>query len=329
MKKTIRSMKELALNLGVSKTTVSFVLNGQGNERGISRETQERIFEAARLSDFQPNQLGRNLSSGQTKIIGVMVPDLSDPFYARIFHRVSNLLYAKGYMVTGFSSDEDEGKEDQLIQLMVQHRVDGLILASCRQASGASLAHRCGHIPVVLFDRELEGVDFPSILVPNEESAFQLTEQLIQSGHQQIGLMYVSPWLSSIKQRIRGFRNAMAHYDLPQNFIWEGHVDVHQFDSQMPRILNRFFQGPDTPTAIVVLNNVLGGELVRYLGKSDQKQVRVACFDHLQWFDYAPVSIVSVQQPLDLIADESVNCMMQLLCGAQPPLKTYLPTKII
>ncbi|NJM16958.1 MAG: LacI family transcriptional regulator [Bacteroidales bacterium] len=91
------SLQVIASSLGVSKTTVSFVLNGKGNERNISKGTQERILKLAAALDYQPNLVAQNLKKGVTNTIGYLVPDISNPFFARLGRKIEGLLYANGY----------------------------------------------------------------------------------------------------------------------------------------------------------------------------------------------------------------------------------------
>ena len=311
----IRSIKDLAMQLGISKTTVSFVLSGQGDLRGISKETQAKVLSFAREHQFNPSQLGRNLSTGRSQTLGLIAPNLSDPFYASIFSRVSDLFYRRGYVVAGVSSDEDEEKERHLIEALKQRGVDGLLLASCL------LPHSEGHSsigfgrPVVLFDRDRPGARLPVVAVDNEHATRLLTRELIARGHRHIALFYVTPWLSTIRCRMQGFHRAMRECGLADNTPLERQIDVRALRPQMQDALNDCCGSPGGATAVVLLNNVLGAEAVYCLNRLWRlpQKPALACFDDLDLFEYVQPPVISVAQPLDVLAQACVDTMLRLL----------------
>lgn len=331
----IRSIKDLALRLGISKTTVSFVLSGQGELRGISKETQEKVLAFAREHHFKPSQLGRNLSTGRTQTMGLIVPNLSDPFYARIFSGISDLFYQKGYVVAGVSSGENEEKEQHLIKALIQRGVDGLLLATCLLPGNDWLSKVPLSRPVVLFDRDSPASGLPVVAVDNEQGAWRLTSELIARGHKDIGLIYVSPWLSTIQHRIRGYRRAMREAGLNGRVDLESHIDVRDLRGQMQKVLMRFCAQEKPATAVVLLNNVLGAEAVYCLsrGWSLPGKPALACFDDIDLFEYTVPPVISVEQPLDAIAQACVDVMMSLLeekavDGHAPPNQILIETTL-
>ncbi len=311
----IRSIKDLALQLGISKTTVSFVLSGQGDLRGISKDTQEKVLAFARTHQFKPSQLGRNLSTGRSQTIGLIVPSLADPFYARIFGRVSDLFYRRGFVVAGVSSDESDEKERHLIRALKQRGVDGLLLASCMLPQDEWFSKPGFGRPVVLFDRDSPQSGLPVVAVDNEHGAWRLTRELIARGHQQIALIYVTPWLSTIQLRIDGFRRAMNEGGLALRPELVRQIEVRDLRHQMQEALNDFCRMNQPATAVVLLNNVLGAEALYCLNQSwslPQKPA-LGCFDDLDLFDYVYPPVISVVQPIDNLADTCVDIMVRLL----------------
>ena len=327
----IRSIKDLALQLGISKTTVSFVLSGQGDLRGVSKETQEKVLAYARQHQFKPSQLGRNLSTGRSQTMGLIVPNLSDPFYARIFSRISDLFYQKGYVVAGVSSDESEEKERHLIKALKQRGVDGLLLATCLLPGNDWLSKFSFGRPVVLFDRDSPGSGLPVVAVDNEQGSWRLTSELIARGHRDIALVYVTPWLSTIQHRINGFRRAMREAGLDGRLDLESHIDVRDLRNQMHNALMRFCNQERPATAVVLLNNVLGAEAVYCLHRlwTMPHKPALACFDDIDLFDYVNPPVISVAQPLDAIAGACVDTMMKLMDAKKDAGLEPKPVKLI
>lgn len=311
----IRSIKDLAMNLGISKTTVSFVLSGQGDNRGISKETQERVIDMANKHGFRPSQLARNLNTGRTDMIGFVAPDLSDPFYATIFKGVADFFYDKGYVVIGVSTEEDEEKELHLIDVLLRREVDGLLLATSIIPDSDALNMLNIKKPVVLFDRENAMCDFPSVTVDNYQGAYKLTKKLISRGHKSIGLLSVSPHISSIKGRITGVRDAVRDGGLSFNNFQERRIDVSHLREQMRDAVIEFCSGKNPVTALILLNNVLGAEAVYCLNGElpISNKPALACFDDIDLFDFVKPPILSVVQPLKEIARSAAEVLYKLI----------------
>ncbi len=202
------TITDIAKKLNVSKTTVSFVLNGKGDERNISKETQKRIRDLALLLNYQPSAVAQSLKKGKTNSIGYLVPDISNLFFARIGRKIEDLLLKKGYHLFIGSTDEDPEKELELINSLMSRRVDGLIIASSRIESIKSILK--SKFPVVLFDREDENIEANYVLVENKKSMSKAVNELIGSGCSKIGLLSITPDVFSLKQRIEGYENALV-----------------------------------------------------------------------------------------------------------------------
>lgn len=124
------SLKDIADSLGVSKALVSLVLNGKGDERGINKDTQERVRKKAKELNYIPNQYARGLRVGRTDTIGVIVPDISNVFYGKLCKAIEQEAYRKGFNLIISNTYEDVQKEKKLITNLINRNIDGLILAS-------------------------------------------------------------------------------------------------------------------------------------------------------------------------------------------------------
>ena len=123
------SLADIAMALGVSKTLVSMVLNGKGDENGISKKTQERVTELAEEMNYKPNQFARGLRIGRSNTIGLIVSDISNPFYSRLARSVEDAVSESGFNLMICSSDESEEKEMKHIEMLINKQVDGIILS--------------------------------------------------------------------------------------------------------------------------------------------------------------------------------------------------------
>lgn len=153
------SLKDITATLKVSKTTVSFVLNGRGDEKRVSKETQKRIIDFATGHNNKANQLAGGLSLGKSEIIGLIVPNISDLFYAQIARRIEKKVELSGYNVVFSSTGESTERESKIIQLMFDRQVDGLIIASCQKNKADILTLKNNNYPFVNIDRHYPEIE--------------------------------------------------------------------------------------------------------------------------------------------------------------------------
>jgi len=216
-----KSIKDIAQELGFSKTTVSFVLNNKGDEKNISKKTQEKILDYVREVNYQPNQIAKSLKKGKTNTIGYLVPDISNPFYAKIGRLIEDLLAEKGYHLIIGSTDEKQEKEDSLLNMFVNRQVDGLILASSFENLGMLKTLEAQRFPMVFFDREHPDFCGNYILVENKKSMQSAVQKVIDKEAKKIGLLSITPDVYSLKLRIDGYRKALEDnaIELDENLI--------------------------------------------------------------------------------------------------------------
>ncbi len=145
-------LEDLSRELGYSKTLISMVLNGKGNQYGISKKTQAAVLDAVAQLDYSPNKFARALRTGKSFFIGLIVADISNPFYSRIAKNIETVLFGKGYNLMVCSTEENVEKEKKLVEMMVnQQGVDGLIIASsCDNSDFIAVHVLVKHQPFIL-----------------------------------------------------------------------------------------------------------------------------------------------------------------------------------
>ena len=295
------------------KTTVSFVLNGKGDQHKISRETQKKILELAKKWNYQPNQVARSLSLGRTNTVGLIVPDISDVFYASICRKMEDFLGSYQLTVTIGSSDENPKKEQELIEGMRNRQIDGLILASCQVNSDAVLRMLKEHYPLVLFDRFNDQVNANYVLVENRKASVQIVKELVKKGHTRIGMITINPHASTIQERLEGYKQSLEECKLVFDPQLIHEVDFNNRKEGVKSALKQLFEYAPDVTAILFSNNVLAAEGVwatNLFFKEKVNQLDFACFDDLDLFDYSNPKVISVAQPVELIAKNSVELLM-------------------
>jgi len=196
------SLNDIAKSLSVSKALVSFVLNGQGEEKGISSKTQERVRAKAKDLNYKPNFIARGLRLGKSHTIGLIVADISNKFYAKIAKRIEEVAAENNYHLIICSSDEDPVKELGLIEMLRERQVDGLIISTTQKDTTIFKQLKKEAFPFVLIDRNLPQLQTNYVGVENIKGAYLATQKLLTNNYQKIALLKISPfYLSTIKER--------------------------------------------------------------------------------------------------------------------------------
>lgn len=309
-----KSIKDIAQDLGFSKTTVSFVLNNKGDEKNISKKTQEKILAYVHEVNYQPNQIAKSLKNGTTNTIGYLVPDISNPFYAKIGRLIEDLLAAKGYHLIIGSTDEKQEKEDSLLNMFVNRQVDGLILASCFENLGMLKTLAAQRFPMVFFDRESPDFNGNYILVENKNAMRSAVDKVIDKGAKRIGLLSITPNVYSLKLRIDGYKQALIenNIDVDEDLIRVVEIDDLK-ESSKTQLTFLMEQGVD---AIAFTNNQITAHAIWLMNtafREDLDRMNFVSFDNLDLFDYSLPIVTSVAQPIKEIAQYSVDILEEVM----------------
>lgn len=334
MKKKI-ALIDIAQALGVSRTLVSMVLNGQGNQHGISPVTQEKVKAKAKELNYKPNSIARGLRTGKSNTIGLIVTDISNRFYATIAKQIEGNLRQLGYHLIFCSSDERPEREEELIQMLRGRQVDGLILATTFQETMVLEEMLKDEYPFVLIDREVPGLKTNSIVVDNYKSSKSAVEHLLNSNHQEIGLLTISPsHLSTIKDREQGYKDALSAVNIPVQASNICEIPFDDIEHQVELSLKKMLHRPKPITAIYAINNRIGKACLEHLNKMDVKvpeDIALLCYDDIDVFKFCGVTAVA--QPIEKIGDEAVRVLLGQINSpvntALAPEKVTLPATLI
>lgn len=210
--KSKATLKQIAKELGVSVSTVSKALNDSPE---ISEPTKKRIQEYAKLKNYKPNAIGLNLKNRSTKTIGVIIPNILNSFFAKVFTGIEKVADEKGYKVMTYISNESLDKEKTALEMLSNGAIDGFILSISEEAQKLSQFDHFKTIikegtPIVMFDRIADEVNCDKVIVDDFDSAVNATEHLVKTGCKRIALFSAIANLSVAKLRVDGFRKAMA-----------------------------------------------------------------------------------------------------------------------
>lgn len=208
------SLQHIADELHLSRATVSWVLNGKGDEHNISEATQKKVLECAKKLNYRPNLLARSLNTGITNILGLIIPDITDSFYASIAKAVESCAEKRGYSLMIASSESDVERENRLIQLFTAKQVDGIIIAPTKNSRIEIQKLVDERYPLVLFDRYFPDMQSNYIIIDNEEAAYNVVSRMIQNGAKKIAILTTNPHLLTLNLRCEGYRRALREHGL-------------------------------------------------------------------------------------------------------------------
>ena len=315
------NLSALAASLKLSPSTVSRVLSGQAERFRISPATRERVLAEAAKSGLVVNAVARGLRLRTTQTLGLVIPDVSNPFFAALARQIEHQARARGYSVLLADSQESVEVEAEAVRLMGGRRVDGLILAPVGTASRAALAPLATALPVVLVDRVLPGFAGPSVTADNFAGARDATRLLLARGHRRIGCLQGRPDSSVQEERLRGHQAALAEAGIALDpALLRG--GLHAPDAGRSGIEAWFGARGVAPTAVLAFGNLLAlGALqaLRRLGLGVPEEVSLIAFDDQPWTELTAPPLTTVAQPVEALAEVAMQRLFERLqAGTEP-----------
>ena len=312
------------------------VLNGKGDENGINEDTQKRVWAKAKELNYKPNMMARSLRTGRSHTIGLIVADISNAFYARMCRAVEDAAAQRGYYVLFGSSDEKVDKEQQLIQMLRDRLVDGIILSTTLEnKEGIDEMEESGY-PFVLIDRFIPQEKSPFVTADNYLGSKQAVNHLLAKGHERIGVLKISPsHLTSITERVRGYQDALTEAGIAPEDELLLEIPYDDIKGTIARELPRLLSGDRPVQALYCLNNNLATAslgVINSLGLSIPKDVALLSFDDIDLFELYNPSITAVSQPVTKMGHKAVEILINKIEkkeGADEEDQVFLPTELV
>lgn len=301
------SIKDIARIAEVSVATVSYVLNRKEGSR-ISEATRKKVFEVAENINYTPNKIARSLKMSKSKLIGLIVADISNDFYSNIARNIEDEAMKLGYTLLIGSCDENPEKFRKLTELFSEQQVDGMIVAPVVGSDEAiSKLIREGY-PVVTIDRYLKNVSLPGVMINNSEISEYICDYLVSRKFDEIIYVGYDTELPHLLDRQDGFDQRISKTDISTKRIL---IDIHTIAEEIPVKLKESID-LSKKTAVYFSSNKLGIAGLRYLIDNNIKvpeDLSVVAFDETEAYYLFPTEISFVQQPLTDMAKESVNLL--------------------
>ena len=324
------TVREVARRAGVSPMTVSRVINGG---RRVSPETRLAVEKVIAALGYVPNGLARGLTSRKSMILGLIVPDVGNPFYAPIVRGAESIARRAGYGVILCNSESNLAYEGEYIADMLRQRVDGLLIAAVGDDSRAHLLRLERHgVPYVLIDRAVPGIDADLVQGDSVGGARRLVEHLVSLGHRRIGVIAESLSVSTSRDRRRGYHDALeaAGIEPDRDLLVETTVDLRGGYLGMQALL----QLEPRPTAVFAINNLtaVGAvKAIRELGLELPGDIALVAFDDIEHVASLCPFLTVMPQPAETFGTVAAQLLLDRVADRVPAQRrvVILPSELI
>jgi LacI family transcriptional regulator len=322
-------MKQVAEKAGVSITTVSHVLN---QTRVVSKDVQERVLAVIHELHYIPSAVARSLKNDKTHTIGMVVPNSSNPYFAELIQGIEDAAFELGYSIILCNSYDDPKKQVAYIRVLMEKRIDGLILVSSGSDSELTQLLSNETIPKVLVDRELSGISADCVETDHEDGGYRATRYLIELGHRDIACVSGPQHLLASSARVEGFRRALrearikprADHVIYSDFSSKGGFSAFQ---QLLALRHR-------PTAVFAGNDLMA---IGGICAANVQQVRVPDdlsvigYDDIALASYCSPPLTTISQPKHEIGALSARILVERIANIHLSLrrKMLAPSLVI
>jgi LacI family transcriptional regulator len=311
--------------------TVSRVVNGSPR---VLPETRQRVEAAITDLGYVPNHLARGLGGRATGTLGLIVPDVTDPFFTLILRGAEDVARRAGYRVILCNTDSDIGREDAYLEDMVAHQVEGLLIAPVSDRSRPHLRRLAQHrVPFVLVDRSIPGVESDLVQGDSVGGARLLVEHLIGLGHRRIAHVTESQEVSTARDRQRGYRDALAAAGIPFDpalVVTGKGATIAGARAVVDTLLSR----EPPPNAIFAVNNLAAVGVVQALrthGLAVPADVALVCFDDIELAALLHPFLTVMAQPAETFGTIAAQLLLDRVAGraGERPRRVILPADLI
>ena len=307
------TLRDIAKEAGVSTTTISRALN---NKPDVSSKTKDKIIKIAKNLGYTPNLLAKSLRSKKSKTIGVVLADISNPFFSAVAKGVENAARKKSYSIILCNTDEEYEKEEEALQVLVEKRVDGLLITPVQKEYKDILRIKEQKIPLVLVGRHFDTIGTNSVVSDDSLGGFLATEYLIKKGHRKI--LYISGPLhiSSASERLNGYKEALKKYKISfKKKLVRGYT-AKMDEAYM--LMRKLLKEKLDFTAIFTFSDFLAFGIMKALREEKLKipdDVAVVGYDDIEFSSILEIPLTTVHMPKYRLGMEGTNMLIDEIEG--------------
>ena len=306
------TIKDVAAIAGVSFTTVSHVVN---NSRPVSADVRAKVERAIRELDYVPSAVARSLKARSTATIGLLVPNATNPYFAELARGVEDGCAKNGYCVFFCNSDDDPAKQRSYLRVLQEKRIDGLVIASAGEDSVLAQSLAGSREPLVIVDRNIEGVTADLVQIDHEKGAYLATKHLLQLGHADIGCITGPVSTAVSAMRVHGFIRAMAErgLEIEPNAIVESDFSATGGYAAASRLYHTM-----KPSAIFACNHMMGIGALRAAAEganSVPNDCSIIGFDDVELSRYTYPALSTVGQSVRALGERAAQTLIDRIVG--------------
>lgn len=320
-------MKDIARRLKLSQTTVSHVLTGKHEHYRISPATVERVRKTAAELGYRSSALARAFRERRSYSVSLAVEDLTNPFWTGVAIGAEREAEAQGYVLVVSNTGGDAEREKRVVQMLQEHRFDGLIVSPVTVADKALVELQKEGRPFVQIDRSVRGADIPCVRTDHAAGSALAVEHLLRRGHERIAFIAGPLDVQTYQYRVDGFRRAAAKLGRKATVTLLAHPTADDAQAAVRALL----ESPNRPSAIYTGNIFMTfGALraIRDLNLAVPKDVELVGFDDIEQADLLSLPVSTVWQDVEAIGRESFRALLKVMTGEKAPRETLIPPKL-
>ncbi len=307
------SLKDIAKIVGVSIPLVSYVLSNKGKENRVSEKTAKRIREVAKELNYHPNWNARSLKTNKTTSIGVIVADISNPFFSNLARTIEDEAFSQDYTVIFGSSDEKVEKFNKVLDFLKMRQVDGFIIAAPEGSKDIIADLAKAGIPFVLIDRFFNDLKTNYVTVDNFKASMQATNYLLGKGNKKIGAVLYNSTLHHYKERLQGYVEALKKAGLTVDTELIKRINHRSLKADMKRVVKELVQDVGVDAIYFHTNTLAEEGLTQMLGLDRKilKKVDVVVFDQNSSYNFLEDPIPYLHQPIKEIGQKALRILIE------------------
>jgi LacI family transcriptional regulator len=327
MQKKKITLKDIAKRAGVSTALVSYVMNGKDKQGKVGKEMATKILAISKELNFKPHYLARSLRSGKSFTLGLVIADISNPFFANIARVVENEAKRFGYTVFYGSSDEDAEKSFDLIDMLHNKSVDGFIIVPTENSQSKIRSLVEENIPFVLLDRFFPEIQTNYVSTNNYQSSFDACTHLLEMGYKNIGLLGMDSALHHMKERIRGYEDALEIHGIKRNPDWLRKIRQNEVSVKTRCAIDEMLSNDQPVDAIIFCTYSLAVSALKYINELKLKvpeQLGIVSFGQAELFDLYHCPITYIMQQMNELGKKAVEILIKKIENPETPTQQVL-----
>mgnify|MGYP003681889422 CR=1 FL=1 len=322
-------MKDVARRAETSVFTVSSVINNTSN---VSTKLRKRVLKAIKELDYAPNSIARSLKRKKTHLIGLIISDVEDIFFPRVIKGIEEVADKEKFNFILCNTMNDPEKEKKYLKILMEKRVDGLILFPTGTSEKNLKQFLTRQIPIVLIDREIKSSNISTVVMDDYDASLNVTSYLIKKGHERIGIVLFPTLISTGERRLRGYIDSHTKngIEIDQDLI---KITGYTKESSYKAVME-LLSLEDKPTAIFTANDIMFLGTLKAIGNNNLRvpdDISIVTFYDFEWLKYLNPPITAVKLPTFEIGKQAGELLIKLINSKEEnyPRKIILKTKFV